>query len=301
MIKKLIEIQQICKGVPGTFTETIFKRLWWLGYKGRVGSFQWPTLGWLHFDRSEIRAWHSAEALKNLIGALNLSNPGNVRIIAHSQGNVVASEALRLSSSNINSYIATQAALSGHSYDNSIDNYWTGYETPNVYGYYYSGVPADLGDPPIVPYFDDIPSKVGRIFRYYNEDDWALNLWKINNQMKPDFNYYFSDLDGNIDTYGPWDRFYYDSPAFGDERDLVFPDDRYEIFARCAESRSFALGAVPAEVSVFTEERNLMSEMGYEDNHYSHSREFRSNIVDEREYWKRVVRDFDVTNNLPEN
>jgi hypothetical protein len=272
-----------------------------LGYKGRVGSFQWPTLGLFHYDRSEIRAWNSAEVLKNLIGSLNLSNPGNVRIIARSQGNVVASEALRLSSSSIHSYLATQAALSGHSYDNSIDNYWAGYETPNVYGYYYSGVPADPGDPPIVPYFDDVPSKVGRIFRYYNEFDWALKWWKTNNQMKPDLNYHYNEGDGDVDTYGPGDRFFYDSPILFDERDLRFPDDRYEIFARCAESRSFALGAVPTGVSGFTGERDLKSEFGYQDNHYSHSREFRSNIVDEWEYWKRVVRDFGVTNNLPEN
>ena len=65
-------------------------------------------------------------------------------------------------------------------------------------------------------------------------------------------------------------------------------------------SRSLALGAVDVQVTGFEGETNL-KDFGYDKEHYSHSREFRSNIVDEWEFWKRVALDFDVTSNLPEN
>ena len=58
-----------------------------------------------------------------------------------------------------------------------------------------------------------------------------------------------------------------------------------------------ALGAIPGHVAGFTGETDLHT-FGYNNKHYSHSKEFRSNIVDEIEYWKQVVRDFDVSHNF---
>lgn len=277
------------------WAETVFKRLWWQGYKGHVGCFQWPTLGTLYYDRSEIRAWNSSEALKHRINTLNFSYSGEVRIIAHSMGNVVVGETLRLfSSSLVHSYIAAQAALPGHCYDNTITNYWTGFTTPNVYGFYYSG------GAPSFPYFNGNSSKAGNIFRYYNAMDWALDWWETSNEMKPDFNYHYTEGDSNVDTYNPsvGDRFYYNSILPLDEHDLVFFVDRYEIFARCAESRSRALGAISAPMTGFSIERDLQGTgMGYDDAHYSHSREFRSNIIDEWQFWTYVKNDFALTAN----
>ncbi len=277
------------------WSETVFKRLWWQGYRGHVGCFQWPTLGTLHYDRSEIRAWSSAEALKHRINALNSAYSGEVRIIAHSMGNVVAGESLRLfSSSVVHTYIAAQAALPGHCYDNSIPDYWTGFTTPNVYGFYYSG------GSPSVPYFDGNSSKAGSIARYYNRDDWALDWWETNNNLKPDLNYHYAEGDGVTDTYNPvtGDRFYYDSIVPFDEYDLIFSANRYAIFARCAESRSRALGAVPTSIAGFSTQRDLQGAgMGYDGAHYSHSREFRSNIIDEWQFWTNVKNDFSLTGN----
>ena len=53
------------------FAETAFKRLYWQGYKGHFGAFQWPTGygfgSWKtvindpdNFDNSEFNAWNSA-------------------------------------------------------------------------------------------------------------------------------------------------------------------------------------------------------------------------------------------------
>ncbi len=75
------------------------------------------------------------------------------------------------------------------------------------------------------------------------------------------------------------------------------PEDTYTIFSFCARSRSLALGAVDTPVDGFTGETNLKN-FGFDWQHYSHSRQFRSNIVDERVYWRRVARDFLLTINL---
>ncbi len=71
------------------WAETTFKRLWWLGYRGKVGIFEWPTLeGMTTYDQSEFRAWRSGHALMQLLHDLNEKHPGNVRVLAHSMGNV---------------------------------------------------------------------------------------------------------------------------------------------------------------------------------------------------------------------
>jgi esterase/lipase superfamily enzyme len=88
------------------WAETMFKRLWWQGYKGSVALFDWPTMdgftgSWWwdllvdsrHFDNSEYIAWRSADALAGLMGTLN--SGGNLSVLAHSMGNVVMGEALK--------------------------------------------------------------------------------------------------------------------------------------------------------------------------------------------------------------
>lgn len=268
------------------WTETVFKRLWWQRYKGHVGGFQWPTLGSLYYDRSEFRAWRSAQALSHRITALNSTYSGEIRVLAHSMGNVVMGEALRqLSAGQVHTYIAAQAAIPAHCYDSAVANYWTNFSTPNVYGFYFSGVT------PSVPYLIGNSAKAGLMAQYFNTLDFALGAWQLNNELKPDLNYHYTEGDASVDTYntGGGDRFYYDSLVPLDERDLVFQADRYEIFARCAESRARALGR-EGTVSGFGIFRNLQL-WGYDGQHYSHSREFRSNIVTEWPFWSSVIQD----------
>ena len=80
------------------YGHSVFKRLYWLGYKGTFGIFKWPdTYGLssaLTFDESEVHALESGAGLKNLI--MNLKGRGfKVNLYAHSQGCMVVSEALR--------------------------------------------------------------------------------------------------------------------------------------------------------------------------------------------------------------
>ena len=278
------------------WVETMFKRLWWQGYKGHCGLFSWPTLTtsmpaatpW-NYDHSEMRSWHSAEALLHRLERLNSNSPGKVRILAHSMGNVVSTEALRQSPSQVvHTFISSQAAIPANIYDNDIvykngSSYWDGYTTPDVYGHYFSGGNSSA------PYAENAASGAGKMIRMYNVDDYALWWWQYNNERKPDLFYNYS---GNIDNYNPssGSRFYHNPVLSSGERDLVFPDDRFEIFAFAAESRSFALGAEPKKnVSNYNLNIDLFKLVEYEDKHYHHSKQFRSNLIDEFKYWEAVI------------
>jgi pimeloyl-ACP methyl ester carboxylesterase len=116
------------------YAETAFKRLYWQGYKGHFGAFQWPTEygfgSWKtvatdpdNYDNSEFNAWSSGAGLLGLLNRLNSSYPGNVYLMAHSMGNVAAGEALKLAGANqvVNTYIAMQAAVPAHCYDQIAD------------------------------------------------------------------------------------------------------------------------------------------------------------------------------------
>lgn len=71
-----------------SFSETMFKRLWHQGYKGRFCAFRWATLtSVITYNTSEYRAWKYGQSLKNYMASL----PGNYvrHVAAHSMGNVV--------------------------------------------------------------------------------------------------------------------------------------------------------------------------------------------------------------------
>ena len=177
------------------YAETSYKRLFWEGYRGDFGLFSWPTeyidtnlwtLGSLqvttNYYRSEQQAWNSAPRLQQLLGQLYTSHPGRVNVFAHSMGNVVVSEALRLEVETgvprhlVHTYIATQAATVADAYADVPDllpfpdSNW---DTPNVYAH----------DPATgQPYFASIGGAADKLINFYNPGDWALSVfsWQLN-------------------------------------------------------------------------------------------------------------------------
>lgn len=137
-------------------------------------------------------------------------------------------------------------------------------------------------------------TKVGKMFNYFNEDDSALWWWEKNNWWKPHgtSGYGYTDEAGGIDTYEPenGDRFYKGSTT------LTFELDAYEIFTSCAESRSKPLGncknAVPANDGF---DLKADPDLKYGKDDYCHSRQFKSNIEDEWQYWNKVMSHFELT------
>jgi hypothetical protein len=287
------------------WAETLFKRLWWQGYQGKVGLFDWPcrTLpSWdflVNYDRSEYIAWQSATALNGVLTQLQRGHAGQVRVLAHSQGNVVAGEALRQGEPGlVHTYVASQAALSAGFYgtgdfDPKLSPITV--KTPDVVSKYPQTVSGR-------PYLEGVTAKAGATFNYYNLSDYALTgntvdqpTWELNNLTRPDGSHGYG-YQGDLEVYPPPAEsigFYHDSsliPFFGTRRTLQLPRDAHEVFSFSAQSRTRALGAVRDATPVFDSALDLLS-FGYGAKRYSHSRQFRSNVIAEQGYWQRFMDD----------
>ncbi len=307
------------------FAETAFKRLYWQGYRGRFGSFRWPTdfnfkgnllqfLTDIHqkenFDRSEYQAWQSGQGLKNLLTQLHSVYGNNLYLYAVSHGNVVCGEALRLAGTNqlVNTYVASQAALTAHTYDSNVPNYSFNYigvslfpHTPNIYGDWFAG---------------NNGGGAGRIVNFFNTNDYALqrDIWQLNQLMKPDqfvaqpdhtWNFGYS---GSAGDSAPWNKFfkYYISGGVSNAFNFDIVGNlahRYEVTAFAAESWTTALGATangatPGQLNNISLNVNLgrttnpriwPPDSGNYSAHFWHSGQFRGAYWQQQGYWRELL------------
>lgn len=301
------------------FAETAFKRLYWQGYSGHLGSFRWPTDygfkgNWLdalfdshNYDNSENSCWKSALGLLRTLESLNTNHPGRVYVLSHSMGNVAVGEALRLAGSNevVNTYIASQAALPAHVYDGSVTNadlltfiynnplvpdivepgdFDYGPETPNIYRDWLAGNSAGAG----------------RRLSYYNGNDFALvqPRWGYNQILKPDtFLGGWYGYSGSTNDPAPWNNFYWQQiEAPIRQLDIVVSlVDRYEAMSYAAESRSAPLGLV-ANVGGLSGNLDLTTVWPSPDplnnsygSHFWHSAQFRGSTWEQWAYWETLL------------
>ena len=242
------------------FAETAFKRLYWRGYQGRFGVFRWPTGSGFtglstvatnltekdNYDSSEFNAWQSGQGLLNKLSALNGEYPGHVYLLAHSMGNVVAGEALRLAGTNqvVNTYVASQAAVSAHTYDTNIPDYSFSYfpyssvpVTPNIYGNWFAG---------------NNSHGAKQIISFFNVNDFALNraAWQLNQLFKPDQHvlengvHWSYGYDGETNDPPPWNDFFKEDVSTTVDLNIVGSlMNRYEAMSYAAQSYTTALGA----------------------------------------------------------
>jgi pimeloyl-ACP methyl ester carboxylesterase len=288
------------------YAETAYKRLYWQGYHGRFGSFRWPTgnkfsgiisvlFDARNYDNSESNAWASATGLTNLLTQLNADYPGHVYLMAHSMGNVVAGEALRLAGSRlVNTYVAMQGAVPAHCYDPSTVNRSSS-GPPDCYAAYWTnGAPC---------YFNGTAG-AGSYINFYNTNDWALGYWNTDQDpFKPD------------NSGVPFPGYYYSTPSgthpsgfykiMGTtDYDLYFPASTYEIFAYADRAWSYALGAQAHVGGAFKkgssyQEVNLPSVWPVDthpnstNNPYSehvwHSAQFRSDNMSRAVFWNTLM------------
>jgi hypothetical protein len=304
------------------YAETAFKRLYWQGYQGRFGIFRWPTdygftgqsminvlLNLHNYDGSEFRAWQAAQGLANKLNGLNTEYPGHVYLLAHSMGNVVAGEALRLAAQNglgqlINTYVASQAAIPAHVYDLTVT-------APHLIDYTLvaHGIPAP--GHPLTPniYGNRLTNNiavVGRRISFYNVNDYALkaSAWCWDQEHKPDhfLNGYYH-YTGSTSDPAPWNNFEFilnlgDPPPPPLNLDIVNNlDDRYNVLAYAANPYSTALGATP-DVAGFvnggidlTDPNNHIwpSDANNYQAHFWHSAEFRGDNALMQSYWTELL------------
>jgi hypothetical protein len=299
--------------IKDRWAETAYKRLYWQGYQGRLGVYRWPTgngfAGWTtvatdpterdNFDLSEYQAWQSAAGLKSRLAALNIQYPGRVYMLAHSMGNVVASEALRLAGTTnlINTYVASQAAIPAETYDASITNYSFYYppwslapQTPDIYQNWFA---------------TNDGNSAGQIIGFYNVNDFALkrSAWQLDQLFKPDqlvleggavWDYGYN---GNVDDPPPWNHFYKEESDGLDLTNFNIATNflnRYEVMALAAPSYTTPLGDTAGVSTIAT------VDLTFEDNamwpypdpfgnnyqeHFWHSAQFRGDYWMLQGYW----------------
>jgi hypothetical protein len=281
------------------FAETAFKRLYWQGYQGKFGSFRWPTANRFkgslvdlvtdprNFDNSEFNAWKSGAGLHQLLIGLNSKYSDNIYLMAHSMGNVVAGEALRLAGTNrlVNTYVAMQAAVASRAYDSNTPArsipYFLDSDTPDRYGNYWTnGAPS---------YFIG-SAGAGVYVNFFNTNDYALDKWQINQNLKPDSGYDFYPISGNVLHGGNF---------------LYFPEDTYELFAHVIEAHCYALGA-QADVHGSFQKLGTPQQANLPDiwpidplnanytAHLWHSAQFRADTDQAWQFWRRMITTFDL-------
>jgi pimeloyl-ACP methyl ester carboxylesterase len=158
------------------WAETMYKRLWHRGFKGRFAFFRWPTFTGspplARYNESEYRAWKCGGALKQFVESLPYQTAMN--ICAHSMGNIVVGSALKQGMT-VNNYILMQTAVSSGCYNvNQSDH------PPFVDDAYGDPSPDGSSDLGYRGFLDNI---TGNIVNFYNFNDDALEAWDINNTL----------------------------------------------------------------------------------------------------------------------
>jgi pimeloyl-ACP methyl ester carboxylesterase len=266
------------------FAETAFKRLYWQGYQGRFGEFRWPTAfdftGSLsdlifdpkNYDNSEFNAWYSGYGLLSKLNDLNAEYPGNVYLMAHSMGNVVAGEALRLTGTNqvVNTYVAMQGAVPAHCYDTNAATRTIPYPfdsgTPNRYAHYYTDTSPN--------YFNG-SAGAGTYVNFFNTNDYALGYWQTDQNLKPDTGFSYSGTN-----------------FFAGGSEIDFPSATYEIFAYADEARCYALGAQANVGGVFSISKQLdlfAAPYNFGRLHVGHSLQFRLDYPQSTLFWNTLL------------
>ena len=296
------------------FAESAFKRLYWQGYKGCFGVYRWPTgngfAGYStlisnpaekdNYDLSEYQAWQSAAGLKSRLTALYVQYPGQVYMLAHSMGNVVAGEALRLTGTTnlVNTYVATQAAITAHTYDATVANYsfsdppWSSSaDTPNIYGNWFA---------------TNIGHAASQIISFYNVNDFALERshWQTDQLLKPDQDVVEGSLAWNYEYSGetndppPWNNFLKTTvqyPVTTNRFNIVTNLlNRYEVMALAAQPYTTALGATAGVSTLPGLDLTTVwpSDPGGNNyaEHFWHSAQFRGDYWMEQNYWQTLLR-----------
>jgi len=209
-----------------TTSETVLKRLWWAGYKGRFASFKWPALtpgpqafppdpAPLAFNDSEFRAWKSGRGLQGFVDSF--PNDYKKNLYSFSQGAPVCGSALTVYGLTVDNYVMSQAAMAAGSYDTSthVNNYQDFLDaeddrpTPDT--------AADLG---YRGYLANL-NVTGDVVSFYNTFDYAL---KTGSEFGQQLNWEGNQLDYKPNKLGTVKTYAYDPGS---------PANPYPVGSRC--------------------------------------------------------------------
>jgi hypothetical protein len=288
------------------FANTSYKRLFWQGYKGRFGTFNWPT-EWINttgaskttlltdpakvyaigenFAESEQRALFSATALEALLTKLagqytsGSNGSSRVNVLSHSMGSYVVSEALRLAITPggtpiVNTYIASQGATPAEAYDGSGPG-----SAPRLDEF--AWLTGDLSG---MTYYGDIGASVSHLVNYYNPLDFALAQEDVLNAVKDNYSF------GGYSTEALGDYRFYDSNGFA----LDNWKDRYSILAFAGINATNGIGKSANVGGPFDQSKQIdvATAFGFNGNTFDHSAEFMGTNAQRGDYWNQVLKTF---------
>ncbi len=175
-------------------SDTIFKRLYWTGYHGRLATIRWPSpvitldYGGDWFNITELMALKSASVVTNYVAQLQTRFPNHrLNMWAHSAGGPLASEAASLGAP-FSTVILSAATVSASCFDPNAptNSILLGREsteaTPLSQPMGYKGAHTNIAN-------------TTRIVNYFNvSDEDLISLWALWNQrwLKPSASYVYN-------------------------------------------------------------------------------------------------------------
>jgi hypothetical protein len=271
------------------YAETMFKRLWQRGYKGRFARLYWPTLvGLFTYNDSEYRAWKSGESLKQFMASLPPDYTKN--LVSHSMGGVVCASALRQGMS-VTNYALCHAAVPAACYDDSstLDQGW-GYTTPHY---------APDQETRNLSYRYKLNSVDGNLISFFLQNDSALVAWEYNNDTPEGGR--FSFVGSKPQSYGTSTTSYYYNPSapMGQRLGIMpttvgrFVSKPDEAMAYVAQSPTKAVGAEGRAAGSIDDSVDLNG-YGFED---VHNAEYSFTTQKTKSFYNRLLEEFALSFN----
>jgi hypothetical protein len=294
------------------YAETMFKRLWWRGYKGRFAAFRWNTYGngtaplspWWNlslflpggavgtYNDSEFVAWHSGTALKQFVQSLPSSYA--VDIVSHSMGSIVVGEALA-EGMTATHYSILHGAASASCYSTS------GYTFPTTNTLRSSPDTDSDSATAALAYKKSFASIGGSPVNFYDDQDTVVGWkWGANNAVfKPQpitsLNHFFVN-----------DYYYYTSSGSAGQKLGLEADTtvffNHRALTDFAESRAYAdyslTGTIGATDTALTGSTGSISS-SVNDNYFGdeHSSEFNRSIQQLEPFYNALMTSFILTPN----
>ena len=266
-----------------SFSESMFKRLYWAGYQGRFASLRWLTLSadnsgslgqYFTYNRSEHIAFDSGVGASAYFDSLKARFPeSSINVAAHSMGNIVMMETLKnqlaAGHTAIDNYVLMQAAVPAQCYLSNLPDYgrFTTAEanshTPDVYRGYPGAINGALN---------------GQMVNFFNTNDFALATGIKNFIVGTvEVNWEKNQVDNKPDSF--WHYSSDGTTATCLDGGFRVVTDPHELMPFVSRPRSKALGALGGVGGVIAGSQvDLNANYGFDRNFDEHSAQFNWNI-----------------------
>jgi hypothetical protein len=285
------------------FAETMFKRVWWQGFKGEFAAVRWntywtgafeevPGIGQTvnvflsRYDDSEHNAWYAGAGLQGVVAGLPASYQKT--LVAHSMGNIVAASGF-ISGMRVSNYALLNAAVPAGCYDESTQLQ----QLPTTRTYPVGIVPLWNAR---TPDDDDGATTRGLAYRgrlqsieasvvsfHLNTDRATVYAWEFNNALKPDSGFFYSRSE--VDGSRIWKN------ENGIRRPLT---EAFEAMPYADQSWSKCAGADGRTRGAIDDAVDLNAGFAFQD---EHSAEFNLDIQRLAPFYRELLRRLDLSQN----